>query len=143
MTRSRLLFESRLEEIDRARAMVAAFRARNRLDARAELVLTLIVEELMTNTVNHGGVTAKDHIGLELEAAGDGISLRFDDAGTPFDPLHDLPPDERDSPLEQRRVGGLGWPMILGYCRQLEYRREHGRNHLQLLLDLGARTVPV
>ena len=132
----RLTLFTRLAEIDRARGLVAAFRADAGLDSRAEQVLTLIIEELVTNTVAHGGGEPEDRIELVLERVPGGVMLRYEDEGRPFDPSCDLPADDRELPLEERRSGGLGWPMINAHCRCVAYRRESGRNRLQLLVDL-------
>jgi hypothetical protein len=45
------------------------------------------------------------------------IFLEYRDGGTAFDPRQDLPLDSRELSLEERPIGGLGWPLILHYCR--------------------------
>ena len=134
-----LTIRSRLADIERATSLVADFADEMRLGARVRVALTLVLEELISNTVSHGAAAPEAPIHMSLSLHGDAVRLRYEDCGRAFDPCHDLPPDDRDRPPEARRPGGLGWPLIKGYCRTLEYRREGDRNRLELVLPLQRR----
>lgn len=134
MTCCQLELRSRLADIDRATTLVADFADRARLDARTRVALTLVLEELVSNTVTHGGGDPQASIRVQLQLQGDRIVLRYEDGGRPFDPTRALPADDRDQPLAERGVGGLGWPLIHAYCGQPSYRRVGERNCLELTL---------
>ena len=138
MIRHRFTLRSRLAEIDRATLAVSAFADEARLGPRARVALTLVLEGLVSNTVAHGGGDTRAAIEVELLLEEAAVRVYYSDGGRAFDPARDLPADDRHLPAEQRRVGGLGWPLIRGYCTDLRYRREGGRNRLELLLPLSA-----
>lgn len=99
--------------------------------------LRLVVEELLTNVLMHGDPPADGIVRLALSRPDETtLMLQWADPGRPFDPRNDLPADSRDAELEDRRVGGLGWPLILGYCRIQAYSRSDDQNRLTLVMAL-------
>ena len=64
------------------------------------------------------------------------LTLCFEDQAPPFDPLQYLaaaaPP--LDAPAEERRVGGLGLPLVAQMARQFDYVRADGWNRVRLVL---------
>lgn len=119
--------------------------ALNRIQARLGLpdgcgrALRLVLEELVTNSILHGGPgEAHDdpETGIHVDFHLDGGYLHFHyvDHGSPFDPRRDLPRDAREDCLDDRPDGQLGWPLILHYCDLLDYAREEGRNRMTLRL---------
>ena len=76
-------------------------------------VLDLVVEELLTNTLRHGKPYQDAPIEVRLAYHEPATFLTYHDGGTAFDPRHDLPLDVRELSLEERPIGGLGWPLIL------------------------------
>jgi serine/threonine-protein kinase RsbW len=98
--------------------------------------LTLIVEELVSNSVNHGKMKADGHIELDVEVENDIASLRYVDTGIEFDPIGNAPQDDRHLAAIDRRVGGLGWPLIKDLSTNLSYLRQDGQNQITLSLAL-------
>ncbi len=101
--------------------------------------LLLCLNEVLANVIAHGGSAALSApVGLMLEVSVDGGSgkagVTVSDAGIAFDPLSVLP---RTLPktLDEASGGGLGLVMIRRCSDWLDYRNEHGRNHL----TFGAR----
>lgn len=107
---------------------------------RVEHALQIVLEELITNSVRHG--PGHDHsqgsgassIDVHMTVDGSTVKFAYVDRATPFNPHCDLPPDTREVPVEQRDVGGLGWPLILHYCELYEYWYVDGENHYGLAL---------
>jgi len=123
--------------IEQAVGFAARFCDARGLDANAVRVLTLILEELMTNSMKHGALPPRSPIRIGLTVRDGRVVLLYDDRGRPFDPLRDLPADDRDRPVEERRVGGLGWPLIRHYCEDVRYAREGDENRLELTTILA------
>jgi serine/threonine-protein kinase RsbW len=96
------------------------------------LRLSLIVEELFTNTVRHGGGAATS-IGLALLVDAGSVLLNYDDDTPAFNPLRAPAPD-LDLPLELRNPGGLGIHLVRELSADVRYRYERGRNRLRLRL---------
>jgi anti-sigma regulatory factor (Ser/Thr protein kinase) len=97
------------------------------------LRLTLVVEELFTNTVTHGlGDGAP--IDLALDAFPGRIAVTYEDVGPRFDPFAVRPPPESAADVEPRPVGGLGLVLIRTLGRNVEYAHTDGRNRISLVM---------
>lgn len=140
--RNALRLSNELGEIDRAAEYIDDFCTAHGLEQRAMHRLTLIVEELITNSVKHGGVSSDSPITLAVDLDGGRVELTYTDTGVAFNPLCDLPEHDRDEELEDRRIGGLGWPLILHYCESTAYSREGGENRLILMTTSHAICAP-
>ena len=128
-----LALSSDLGEIDRAAAHVLAFGEAHGLDPEAVNRLTLILEELITNTVKHGGVDPVSPMKMRISSTGGRVVVAYTDRGRAFNPVRDLPPDDRDRSLEARRIGGLGWALVRHYCESVTYAREEGENRVTMV----------
>ena len=89
--------------------------------------LTITVEELVANALDHGGA---GEVALELADHPDRIALTLLDNGIAFDPrefaLADLPDPETG--------GGVGLSLVKAWSRIERYTREGGSNRLDLSL---------
>lgn len=94
----------------------------------------LILEELVLNTLTHGDISGLTKIDLDLESEGHALTIRLTDDGSPFNPLTDAPEPDVTLPLAERPIGGLGVYLVRTMGEDLEYRREHDRNHLKLVV---------
>ena len=123
--------------LDEAHAFVEVFGGRNGLGEGDVLRLQLIIEELFTNTVTHGyGRECDEPVEITLAVEGDRVTLLYQDAASPYDPLATLPASRSHlaAPLEQRPLGQLGVQLVAGLADDARYTREDGRNRLRLVL---------
>lgn len=103
--------------------------------------LTLVIEELFTNTLKHGYGSEQPALTAwpvwltlqQMENSND-IGVRYEDAAFAFNPLENICPPDYTGPAESWRIGGLGLPMIAGTARQLHYKRVEDRNQLSLTI---------
>lgn len=111
-------------------------------DPAAAVRAETAVEELLTNSVVHGGAgrTAQALVWLGVAADGEVLSLRYEDACAAFDPFPVIEAalHRAKNPMEQRLVGGLGLLMVYRLADQFRYVRENGRNRMDLSF-LGRR----
>ena len=128
----RLTLSSHPEEINRVVVALETFAKSSHLKAATVRVLGLMLEEFVTNSVTHGGGGRDVKITLSLKYETDHLRLSYVDNGVAFNPITDLPPDTRDKVLDERSVGGLGWPLVFHYAASVEYRREGGQNIYEL-----------
>ena len=92
------------------------------LSARRRYYVELVFEEIVSNIIRHGD--GKRRVGAVEVAVGigeEGVVLRFDDDGAPFDP-RDHPVCDAASP-EEVRVGGLGLALVRHASSRIDYER--------------------
>jgi len=100
------------------------------------LRLQLVAEELFINTIDHGGPHTAP-VTIRLQRLSDGIALHYEDDGSAFDPtMGEASANPGDLP------GGLGLRLLRGLARDMRYRREAGRNIVELTLGLVADQLP-
>nr|WP_232307140.1 ATP-binding protein [Sphingomonas sp. Y57] len=112
---------------------VHGFCAEAGLDGSDVARLAIIVEELVTNLIEHGGAGAAEAIELSLAWRDEGaVALVLSDGGGAFDPReapHDVAiPD---------RGGGAGLNLVRAWASILDYRSEGGRNRMELSIPVG------
>ena len=136
----RRVFEARFGVLPATAAFVAGFCERHAIARNDALRLTLIVEELFTNSIAHGyGGDSDAPIVLALSAGASAVTLVFEDAAPPFDPLSRpaVPPAELAASIELRPVGGLGIHLVQQLVASAHYAREDGRNRLRFEVPRG------
>jgi serine phosphatase RsbU (regulator of sigma subunit)/anti-sigma regulatory factor (Ser/Thr protein kinase) len=107
-----------------------------RVPESVRMDVTLVLEEVLSNTVRHGyPADARDTIRVTARRDGARLHLRFDDGGVAWDPLaHDLP--DVDEAIEDREIGGLGVLLVRQLSETAHYERRDGRNQLSLVIRL-------
>ena len=93
--------------------------------------LSVIIEELVANLYEHGGISDGDAIGLSLVHGPDGINIVLSDSGRPFDPR--AMASNRPRP---DRGGGAGINIIRAWTQFVDYAVEPGQNRLELLMPI-------
>ncbi len=88
--------------------------------------LAIIVEELVANLIDHGGLGADDVIDLALARHPGHIALVLGDPAAPFDPR--LAPLSADLPPH----GGAGLALVRAFAAAIDYGRCNGRNRLEV-----------
>lgn len=94
--------------------------------------LSVVVEELVLNIVDYAN---SDYLDVEIIRDEKNIALRFHDNGIPFNPLQKDPPDIT-SPLEDRKIGGLGIFMVKKFMDTVSYEYTEGENVLMVMKQL-------
>ena len=132
---------ARMEGLAEAISFVEAFCADRGVSESDGLRLSLVLEELFTNTVVHGhggGSDAPVRIGLRVD--GSHVELSYEDNAPPFDPLDHLAKSPIDPAAEvpDRPIGHLGIPLIVNMADRISYAHEAGCNRILLALRLQA-----
>lgn len=102
--------QSRVEEIAPLAAAVD-----QTLSERPDLAfaVNLCLEELITNTIQHGLHGAPDRpIHVRLSSSDEWLEIILKDDAPPFDPFVEAPAPSLDASVEAREVGGLGVHMV-------------------------------
>jgi serine/threonine-protein kinase RsbW len=130
-------FVSDRSELGKLEGFTADFAQRARLSGKDLFALQIVVEELVTNVIDYGGVPAGEHaVRVDLSAADGELVIRITDRGAEYNPLLREDPDVT-LPAEQRPIGGLG----VHFCKKLTdaqtYAWVDGQNVLTLSKNLS------
>ena len=97
------------------------------------LELNLVLEEIVTNIINHGFKDDAQHrIQVSITLDDDDIlTVRTVDDGRPFNPINAKTP-KMTSKVEKRPIGGLGLVLIRRYSDDISYERRGKQNILTI-----------
>jgi len=128
---------ARLEGLTDAIALVETFCADRGVAASDGLRLSLVVEELFTNTVVHGyGGGSDATVRLALRADASHLELSYEDSAPPFDPVAHAArsPVDPAAAVGDRPIGHLGLALVVDMAERISYVRVDDRNRIVLAL---------
>ena len=106
---------------------------------KACLRLTLLVEELFTNTVVHGhGADSEAPVYLAFEIRPGWIALTYEDTARPHDPFARVRVPDETAGVDERSLGGLGVLLVTAMAERVQYAYVGGRNRISLLMPTPA-----
>jgi anti-sigma regulatory factor (Ser/Thr protein kinase) len=125
-----------LENVPALLAFVDEACARHALDSDSAFAIRLAVDEVCVNLVRHAYAGEKGPIRIDFVREPERAVVTITDHAPPFDPAQAPAPDF-DAPVEQRRIGGLGWHLVKHMIDHIEYRSDDdGSNRLTLVKHL-------
>jgi anti-sigma regulatory factor (Ser/Thr protein kinase) len=128
-------FPARRDALPRVDAFLGEVCSEAGLGRDTCLRLTLLVEELFTNTVVHGhGGDSEAPVRIECEVSPGRVALTYEDTGPAHDPFARVIPPDADAGVEERPVGGLGVLLVSEMAQQVEYERAGDRNRISLVI---------
>lgn len=99
--------------------------------------MTLILEELYTNTITHGASDRRDiFIEVNLGIDKNELVMTYKDNGIPFNVLK-LPDPDLTASIENREVGGLGVHYVKTLTDSVEYEYLEKQNVLKMKKNLS------
>ena len=102
------------------------------------LRLSLVVEELFTNTVMHGhGGDSDAPVRVGLSVGTSTLDLTYEDTAPPFDPVDHVARSTNDleaDRISERPVGHVGIALVVNMAVRVSYLRKGGWNRLQVAL---------
>lgn len=107
------------------------------LTAEGRGTAEIVLAEALNNIVEHAYARDEGEIELSLHLTRAALVCRIVDHGLPMP--GDMLPEGTLAPLEKCTdlpEGGFGWHLIRALSRDLDYKREDGRNHLSFRLDM-------
>lgn len=91
--------------------------------------LNLALEEIVTNIINHGYKYDEDYeITIRFSRDQNSIRLQIKDYAPPFNPLEMPDPEDLNSQVEDRQIGGLGIFLAKKFTDNIAYRRHNEKN---------------
>lgn len=98
----------------------------------ARYLVSLAIEELVTNCIKYAYDDAADHV-IDIVLSIEGVALNMEviDDGRAFNPLEAAAPD-LSLPIDKRPIGGLGLYLLREFADEVVYERRDGTNRLTL-----------
>ena len=124
-----------LSELTTLRVQLQALQCSWILEPRILAEINLVLEEIVTNIIEHGSQGKKYPICISLRKDQQELTMIVSDEGPPFDPTICTPPDT-SLPLEERKCGGLGIHLVRSFCHCCSYARSNNRNILTVKKNL-------
>ena len=119
---------------------VEAFAAAESLSSGVCGKLNLVLDELITNSINYGlQDVAEPHLELRLAGAEgrDVLEAVLEDNGSAFDPFSEAPVPDTTLELDERPIGGLGVMFVKQFTESAGYERTNGLNRITLRIKAG------
>lgn len=133
MTAHSFQLPANAENFAQLRAHTISFCNQTNVNSDVTCRLLVVLEELFINTVKHGYRGADGIIRIEIKQVPGYISIVYEDAAPPFDPLN-APSDAPEILVSKERVGGMGLPLIRKMTDLLAYERQEPWNRIDILL---------
>jgi anti-sigma regulatory factor (Ser/Thr protein kinase) len=135
-------FDARLEPFAAVHAFVEQFCAGVAVDPGTSAALTLIVEELFANSVQHGYRGSEESapewpIWLTLGINDDRVEAVYEDAAPAYNPFENIAVPDYSGPVESWRMGGLGVLLVARHASDLDYERRSGRNRIRFTVPMN------
>ncbi|NGX37813.1 MAG: Serine-protein kinase RsbW [Chlamydiae bacterium] len=104
------------------------------LDFSDKMRIELALEEAVVNMIQHG--TAKKFTLICRHKPNREIEFELSDQGDSFNPLTHPERQNKDLPIEEIEVGGVGLPLMKKCMDALFYRREGEKNILTMVKNI-------
>ena len=101
----RLTIETRLDELERLSTAIEDFGGDDNWPADLSFQVSLVLEELWLNVVNHLHEDGFHEVEIELTSEAEALTIEITDDGKPFDPLNDAPLPDVMGSLNDRTGG--------------------------------------
>ncbi|OPY87056.1 MAG: Serine/threonine-protein kinase BtrW [Smithella sp. PtaU1.Bin162] len=122
----------RMESLHDLLAFISGNAARKGLSPAILSRIELVAEEALVNVFMHAYNQFEGNVEVHCPLRDDhSFTFEIRDEGISFDPLSLTEPD-RNMPLDERRIGGMGVFLIRKMADQVQYRREGNSNILTL-----------
>ena len=128
------------QDYPRLQAFVEQSCIRAGCSTRQRLRVILLIEELFTNTVQHGrGGVEPVPVNLTFTLADRELKVRYEDGACRYDPFQTLNPKHSLSDtVELRPLGGLGVLLIQELGKNVRYAWTKGRNCITFSMPADA-----
>jgi serine/threonine-protein kinase RsbW len=134
---ARRSFPARFSSVPETARFVEIFCTSHDVARDDRLRLTLIIEELVANTILHGhGAECDAPIAIALTVTAGTVTLWYEDTAPAFDFAAAIAKvaDPMDLAFDDRPVGNLGLQLLSHYGETIAYTRLDARNQITLTL---------
>src|SRR5271166_1033585 len=122
MARARLQLAANEHTVARVTGWTVRFCTKQRLSRAVINLVSLSLEEIVTNIVVHGYDRQPGNLSIELHYDRGVFSIVIEDKGKPFDPTQAQKPPKGDT-LMSRSEGGIGLLLVKKLMDDIRYQR--------------------
>ena len=123
---------SAIKAIGPATEQAESWLAGQQVSPDAVYLVSLAIEELVTNCIKYGYDNSNDHtVDIALSVDAGVLRMEVVDDGRAFNPLEVAAPDVSLA-MEDRPIGGLGIHLLRELSDEVRYERRDGTNRLTL-----------
>ena len=125
-------FKRKIDSLESIYLFIVEFTELNKLDNKFVFTINLIIEELFTNMVKYSpGNTNDILISLSTDSEKFIVSM-IDYDVEPFD-IRETKEYDPTKPLEERRIGGVGIPLIKKIMDKIDYEYKNRESKITLI----------
>lgn len=124
---SNLKLQSNTGELNKLNLHIRALQKKWGLPKKMGIEVNLVLDELISNIIEHGQSGETDSIEIRLQKSGQELTIEVINAGPPFDPTRCKKADIT-LPLEKRQCGGLGIHLVKKLSDSCCYTRLDDKN---------------
>lgn len=129
---STLTLKNDVSELERVASFISALCLRNSIPPDTEYDLNLALDEIVANVARYAYPDGGEHqFSVQVTLNKEEFLARIEDDGVEFNPT-EYPVPDLDSPLEERKAGGLGIYLVRQIMTSVEYQRVAGKNVITL-----------
>src|SRR5215468_3487992 len=139
MARAQMRLTADERAVARVTAWIEHFCKKHRLPQTVSNVMSLSLDEIVSNIVVHGYDRQPGKLSIALHYDSRAFSVVIEDGGKPFDPSQAVIPSTGDT-LASRREGGLGLLLVKNLMDDITYQRTGEINRLKLVKRLRQRS---
>ena len=134
------VFKRKLDSLEDIHHFILDFAAKNSLDKKTIFNIDIVVEELFANAVKHNPGNTHD-VTLSLSKDSEKLIISVvDEDVDPFD-IRQTEAYDPHKPLEERRVGGVGIPLIKQLSDDIAYEYQNRQSRITLIKYLEKHHV--
>jgi serine/threonine-protein kinase RsbW len=127
-----ITFPARLENLERLTNSVSDCAGAQGFDRHRINKIELAAEEAWVNICSYAYPEQSGDVEIICRVEGNDFIIEFIDDGIPFD-ISSVPDPDVTADTNTRKIGGLGILLIKKMADEVRYRRENGRNILELI----------
>jgi serine/threonine-protein kinase RsbW len=139
MARAQMRLTADEHAVARVTAWIEHFCKKWRLPRNVSNVISLSLDEIVSNIVVHGYERQPGKLSIALHYDSRAFLVVIEDDGKPFDPTQAVIPSTGDT-LGSRREGGLGLLLVKNLMDDITYQRTGTINRLKLVKCLQQRS---
>ena len=137
MQASELSIKNDISELKNIHRLLDELAAEWKLNEDDVFDIRLVVEEIITNIIHYAFEDDQTHhISLKFLLKENELRIVIKDYGKEFNPSKAPDPDDLETNIEDRKIGGLGIYFVKSLMDGIDYKRRFDQNDLTLIKKL-------